>query len=109
MNRKWDVEDLLMRFRVEPAARVKRAAMARYSERYGRERRPTGAAGMWRRPVPVYLMAALVLLSSALSFVGGRSLSREREIPKGASAAAQDSLAEAALERSWQAAPRDVL
>lgn len=109
MSRKLDIEDLLMRFRSEPSARVKRAVLARYAERYGRGRRGTaGAIGLWRRPVPLYVAAALVLVAAGLSFMGGRTLSRPERIAGSAPIAVQDSLVGKALEQSWHYAPRDV-
>ena len=109
MNRKPHIEELLMRFRSEPGARVKRAVLARYAERYGHRRwRGAGTVGLWRRPVPLYVATALVLVATGLSFMGGQKLSRPERIAPRASNATQDSLAGTVLEQSWHYAPRDV-
>ncbi len=110
MTKKPTIEDLLMRFRNEPSARVKRAVLARYAERYGRGRHvATGAIRLSRKPVPLYVAAALVVVAAGLSFMGGQRLSRPERIAGSASIAAQDSLAREVLDRSWHYAPRDVL
>jgi len=112
MNRKWDVEDLLMQFRIAPSARVKREVLARYAERRGRVRGAAGGAvesvALLRRPVPLYLTAALVVIVAGLSFVGGQKLSPSQRAPESSSIAMQDSLIGAALRQSMQSAPRDV-
>lgn len=112
MNRKLDVEDLLIGFRITPSARVKRAVLARYAERRGRTRgaagRAVNGAALLKRPVPLYLAAALVVIVAGLSFVGGQKLSRSQRPPESPSIAMQDSLIGAALRQSMQIAPRDV-
>ena len=109
MNAKLDIEELLKRFRSEPSPRVKRTVLSRYAERCSRTRGVAGAAKLWRRPVPLYFAAALIVVAAGLSFVGGQKLSRAERSAKEASAYAQDTLTSAALEQRWQFAPRDVL
>jgi hypothetical protein len=110
MSKKPTIEDLLMRFRNDPSAHVKRAVLARYAERYGRGRHgATGATRLWRKPVPLYVAAALVVVAAGLSFVGGQRFSRPERIAGSAPIAAQDSLVREALDQSWHYAPRDVL
>ena len=108
MKRKRDIEDLLMRFRITPGARVKRAVLSRYAERRGGARGAAGTMSAWRRPVPLYFAAALVFLAAGLSFIGGQKLSRSERIPESSSIAMQDSLIGEALKQSLQFAPRDV-
>ena len=108
MNRKRDIEDLLMRFRITPGARVKRAVLSKYAERHGRARGEAGTMSVWRRPVPLYVAAAFVLLAAGVSFIGGQKPSRSERIPESSSIAMQDSLIGEALKQSLQFAPRDV-
>jgi hypothetical protein len=121
MNAKHDIEELLKRFRIQPSPRVKRAAMARYAESLGRGERlgglpkvagagsDRGGAGLWRRPVPLYIAAALIVVAAGLAFVGGQELSRTERRARAASSYAQDTLTSRAPEQQWQFAPRDVL
>ena len=107
MNTKLDIENLLKRFRSEPAPRVKRAVLAKYSERYGRAR-AVADAPFWRRPVPLYFVAGLIVATAGFSFVGGRRLSRGAVSHEASSPAARDTLTEAAPEREWSYAPNDI-
>jgi hypothetical protein len=109
MNVKLDIEELLKRFRSEPSSRVKRTVLSRYAERCSGAQEIAGAAKLWRRPVPLYFAAALIVVAAGLSFVGGQKLSRAERSAKEASAYVQDTLTGAALEQQWQFAPRDVL
>jgi hypothetical protein len=109
MNAKLDIEELLRRFRSEPNPRVKRTVLSRYAERCSRARGVAGAAELWRKPVPLYFVAALIVVAAGLSFVGGQKLSRAERSAEEASAYMQDTLTSAALEQRWQFAPRDVL
>jgi len=108
MNTKPNIEELLKRFRSDPAPRVKRAVLSKYAERFGRGRTAAGAERLWRRSVPLYVAAALIVVASGLSFVGGQKLSRREGSPKGTSPAAQDTLAGTALEQQWYYAPSDL-
>jgi hypothetical protein len=107
MNRKLDIEDLLMRFRITPGERVKRAVLARFAERRGGAGAAPGRMSVWRRPVPLYAAVALVLLAAGLSFAGGQRLSRSELVQDSSSTALQDSLIGATLMHSIQFAPRD--
>lgn len=109
MNAKLDIEELLKRFRSEPSPRVKRTVLSRYAGRCGRARRVAGAAELWRKPVPLYFVAALIVVAAGLSFVGGQKLSRVERSAEESSAYMQDTLSGVAPEQQWQFAPRDVL
>lgn len=108
MNTKLDIENLLKRFRSDPAPRVKRAVLARYAERVGHTRGAADAAPFWRRPVPLYFTAALVVVTAGLSFVGGQRLSGGAVSHEASLPAAQDTLTEATPEQEWSYAPNDL-
>jgi hypothetical protein len=108
MNTKLNIENLLKRFRSEPSPRVKRAVMSRYAERCGRSQKAAGAAPFWRRSVPLYFAATLIVVAAGLSFVGGQTLSRRDGSPKDSSMVMQDTLTGAAPEQQWYYAPSDL-
>jgi len=109
MTAKPDIENLLKRFRIEPSPRVKRAVLSKYAESRGRARGTPHAAPLWRRSVPLYFAAALIVVVAGLSFVGGQTLSRRQGRLPDASLAVQDSLLDRALEQQWYCAPSDLL
>ena len=108
MNTKLDIENLLKRFRSDPSPRVKRAVLSKYAERCGRTRGTADATRFWRRSVPLYFAATLIVVAAGLSFVGGQSLSRREGNPKDSSITMQDSLTDAAPELQWHYAPSDI-
>jgi len=108
MNTKLNIEELLKRFRSEPGPRVKRAVLSKYAERCGRTRGAANAAPFWRRSVPLYFAAALIVVIAGLSFVGGQTLSRREGSPKDSSIIVQDTLTDAAPEQQWYCAPSDL-
>ena len=109
MNDKLNIEDLLKRFRRDPAPRVKRAVLSRYAELCGRRRTPAVAERLWRRPVPLYFALALIVVAAGLSFIGGQQLSRREASPRDTSTVAQDTTTGAPLEQQWKYAPSDIL
>ena len=108
MNAKLNIEELLKRFRSDPSPRVKRAVLSKYAERCGRRRRAADAEQLWRRSVPLYFAATLIVVAAGLSFIGGQKLSRREGSPEDSSIVMQDTLAGTALEQRWNYAPSDV-
>jgi hypothetical protein len=108
MNTKLDIENLLKRFRSDPSPRVKRAVLSKYAERCARPRETAGAAPFWRRSVPLYFAATLIVVAAGLSFIGGQTLSHREGSPKNSSITMQDSLTDAAPELQWYYAPSDL-
>ena len=99
MNDKLNIEDLLKRFRSDPAPRVKRAVMSRYAELCGRRRSPADAERLWRRPVPLYFTLVLIIVAAGLSFVSGQQLSHRGTNPKDTSTVVQDTTMGAPVEQ----------
>lgn len=63
-----DIEEALREFEHDPAAGVKDAVMAAYGEAY----RAPARTELWKRPVPLYAAAAVVIFLAGMSFVAGR-------------------------------------
>ena len=109
MSKEIDIEGLLKRAPIGSDPRVKRAVLSRYAQRYGKARGSAGMNPFWRKPVPLYLATALVLVIAALSFLGGRRFPRPEHAAESRATAAQDSPAGAGYEQLWHFTQRDAL
>lgn len=105
-----DIEEALKRFENEPGPEVKRSVMARFSQRFrGRQPAPNAAA-FWKKPVPLYAAAAVIVVAVGLSFVAGRKTSGPRFVPAVAPGEPARALnTGVAPEVRWEAAPSDLL
>lgn len=72
MNDDIDIEEILKRYGSGPGHRVKRSVLERFVHTYGGRDAAGGPIGIWRRPVPVYLTAAVVIIVAVVSFFAGR-------------------------------------
>ena len=75
MRDDFDIEDALRRHRCDPSPRVKQSVLAELdrTRRHGSIHR--GAAGFWKRPVPLYVAAAALVIVVGLAFAAGRMTS----------------------------------
>ncbi len=68
MNEDIDIEDVLKRYRGAPSSRVKRSVLSRFIHTFGSR----SSVGFWRRPIPLYVATAIVVIAVGLSFFAGR-------------------------------------
>jgi hypothetical protein len=116
MNDDMDIEKMLKQYKSDPGPRVKQSVMNRFvgvhrnrfAGAHGGEAL-SGEGRLWKRPVPLYIFAAGVILAIGLSFFAGRmtSLSQQRRTTsmEALPAAHEDSL----QNIEWQVAPNDLL
>ncbi|UCH83946.1 MAG: hypothetical protein JSW50_16150 [Candidatus Latescibacterota bacterium] len=111
MKNDFDIEDTLKRFRHEPDSRVKRSILGRFSQRAAALSGP----GFLRRPVPLYLAAAQIVIALCLGFFVARSLPLSEKVSisddKGSTRMepAQTPAQAVAAELEWEVAPNDIL
>ncbi|UCF04013.1 MAG: hypothetical protein JSV33_08635 [bacterium] len=79
MKKDIDIEELLRRQQCGPHPRVKQSVLSRFIEMRSAGRRSAGWMLFWKRPVPLYLAAASVIIAIGLSFLLGRGTSRLEE------------------------------
>jgi anti-sigma-K factor RskA len=100
-----DIEERLKQFHYDPT-RAKRSVMSAYEEP-SRHR-----LGFWRRSVPLYAAAAVLVLMAAVSFVAGQRSASPREHPPAAERADESGPAAGAVtsvDIEWSVAERDLL
>ena len=109
MKNDLDIEDVLKKYRHKPGRQVKQSVLARFGDRTRLRVKP-GIARMWRRPVPLYLVAAQLIIALGLGFFAAKIL----PVPKGGleagiEAGEQSPDTFAAEELTWEVAPNDLL
>ncbi len=76
MNDNFDIEEVLKRFRHEPDEKTKQSVLSSFRRAHASSGSHRPTAGFWRRPVPLYLAAAAILVLGVLSFVVGQRTRR---------------------------------
>lgn len=104
-----DIEEALKRFESEPGPEVRRSVLARFSQRSGGRRPASGAAGFWKKPVPLYAAAVCVVVAVGLSFVAGQRTAAIQKPPETLRQPARTLNAGSAPELKWEVAPNDLL
>ena len=108
MNETIDIEDVMRRHKPKVGTRVKRAVLARFSQRHGaRSRR--AAERFWMRPMPAYLAVSLILITAGASFFAGL-LSSDSEPRESATRFAVEEIdAAESVELEWEIAHADII
>jgi hypothetical protein len=109
MTNDIDIEDLLKRYRGDPSPRVKRAVMSRYRHAAARRATAGAYAPFWRRAMPVYLAAVLIVIAAGASFFAGWSISRQRGTEQGSPQQLRQAKIIEAEELRWEVAENDIL
>lgn len=109
MNRDFDIEDILKRYDCEPGENTKRSVLDRFRQTHPVDAPGRDSRGFWRKPVPVYVAAAALMVLAGFAFLAGRQSARS-EAPPGLSGKATDERAVVTPEAiEWVAAENDLL
>lgn len=109
MSKDFDVEDALKKYRGGPGAGVKQSVLARFTRTLGTGRRETGRrVGLWRRPVPLYVVAATIVIAAGLAFVAGQ-LAATGQVPGPPKTPLEAENAATADQLRWEAVADDIL
>lgn len=109
MKDDMDIEKLLKQYRSDPGPGVKQSVMNRFRKIHGGGKPITGGGRLWKRPVPLYYLAASVLIAIGLSFAAGRITSAPHS-PREAVTDTYLAPSELGLQDiQWQVAPNDLL
>jgi len=111
MKNDFDIEDALRNYRHEPGPQVKRSVLSRFVRRNASR----AGSGFLRRPVPLYLAAAQIVIALGLGFAVARVLplsdagtvsKQNRPVQAETGREPSDSIA---ADLTWEIAPNDVL
>lgn len=113
MNDDIDIERALKEYSSDPSARVKRTVISRFKDvvggRAGTNLVQGSKTGFWRKPIPLFVVTATLVLAAGLSFFAGRKTSAPQPQIKSLPESAQESTKPAAPELTWEVAPNDVI
>lgn len=105
MNERDEIESRLRGFDHAPGEAVKRSVLGEFRRRRRDGGRPRDPAPLWRRPVPLYAVAALLVLATGLTLAAGKS----GVFPRGPGAASRHVAADSTRVPAWSTVVCDQL
>ena len=109
MKDNHDIEDVLKKSGVTPSPRVKDRVLSEFSRALGNNNARGVKASFWRTPIPLYAVAASVVILVGLSFVAGQKTSRPESPPAAVQELSQPEEIKTAQDIGWTVTARDLL
>jgi hypothetical protein len=104
-----DIEKTLKQYRSEPSPSVKHAVMNRFTRVHGVTGSIARNERVWKRPVPLYLFAAGIIVAVGLAFFAGQMTSLSQS-PRSSLMETQPAAYDSDLyDIQWEVAPNDLL
>ena len=72
MNDDFDIEGALRRYSCKPGENTRRSVLARFIQARQGGAPDRNPDGFWHKPVPLYLVASVILVFACLSFIAGQ-------------------------------------
>lgn len=109
MKDDFDIEDALRRYRIDPSSRVKRSVLSRFTDTFGARSVAGRPIAFWKRPVPVYLVTAIIIIAAGLSFFAGQKMPQREKEPSVLHERLQETEMTKTQELKWEVAHNDLL
>ena len=109
MRDDYDIEDVLKKSRLRPSPRVKRRVLAEFMSSHDAKHTQSVNPGFWKKPIPLYAVAASLVILVGLSFFAGQKTSRPESPPIASQELSQPQEITTAKDISWRIAERDLL
>lgn len=109
MKDDFDIEEALKRFHHEPGERTRRTVLDEFRRTHRRSGPARGAAGFMKRRVPLYAVAAALLICVGLSFRAGQWTGRQHNPADAIQNPIMLNNAESPSEIQWALADNDLL
>ncbi len=109
---KDDFEEILKKYKNSPGPQVKTAVLGKFIRDAGNRASNRAPFGFWRRPVPLYSAAAILVVLAGLSFYAGRATSARRSPANhqgGRENLLQTNNKPPVYELAWESAAADML
>ena len=109
MNEDMDIEEALKRYRSDPSPQVKRSVLSRFTHTFEGRNSVSNLICFWKKPIPLYLVAAQIIIAVGLSFFAGQIVSQPDQPSKVLHEALQEKNITATHEVKWEVALSDLL
>jgi len=104
MNEDIDIENILKRYRSDPSPKVRRSVLSRFTHTFG-SREPVS---LWKKPIPLYLVAAKIVIAVGISFFAGQRMAQPERQPEALHEPIQENSI-TTQEIKWEVAVNDLL
>lgn len=109
MRDDYDIEDVLRSHSSGPSARVKRTVLTAFKDNFKSKGYRYSTVGFWRKPIPLYIVAAsLVVLMGISYFAGKRAIRRDGRPVASKELNRREDIIEA-KDITWRVTRRDLL
>ena len=108
MSDDMDIENELRRFQHDPGPEVRRSVLARFSSGFGSHAPARQKIVFWKKPIPLYVAAACIVVAVGLSFFTGRWTDSSRRPFEEPRSGLRTGNASWAQEVTWEVAPNDL-
>lgn len=109
MNNNLDIEDTLKRYRSDPSSQVKRSVLTRFIHTFENKGSAHTNVVFWKQPIPLYVVAAIIIISAGVSFFAGQRTPQHKGQQKVLHESLQEQPTTSSQEITWVAALSDLL
>ncbi|MCK5619572.1 MAG: hypothetical protein KAJ17_09230 [Candidatus Krumholzibacteria bacterium] len=109
MRDDYDIEDALKKSQLRPSPRVKKRLLSEFMRSHGAKHAQSVEPGFWKKPIPLYAVAASLIILVGLSFAAGQKTSRPESPPTASQELSQPQEITTAKDITWRIAERDLL
>ena len=109
MRDDYDIEDALKKSRLRPSPRVKKRVLSEFIRSHDAKHAQSVEPGFWKKPIPLYAVAASLVILVGLSFYAGQKTLRPESPPTVSQELSQPQEITTAQDITWRIAERDLL
>jgi hypothetical protein len=104
-----DIEEVLKKSRLGPSPSVKKRVLSEFMRSHDAKPAQSVEPGFWRKPIPLYAVAASLVFLVGLSFLAGQKTSRPEVPPIASQELSPPGEIKTAQDITWHITERDLL
>ena len=109
MKDSQDIEEVLKKSRLGPRPHVKERVLSEFMRSHDAKHAHSVESGFWKKSVPLYAVAASLVILVGLSFVAGQKTSRPESPPTTSQELSSPQEIKSAQDITWHITERDLL